>query len=73
MSLKEWTLKARISRESTMSRRYSALNLKSFREDATKSFRSNFTISSTASSPGYTLRDEIDPSTYSFTTALKGM
>ncbi|KAL0395977.1 UNVERIFIED_CONTAM: hypothetical protein Scaly_0046100 [Sesamum calycinum] len=29
--------------------------------------------SSTASSPGYTLREEIDPSTYSFTTALKAL
>ncbi|KAK6152893.1 hypothetical protein DH2020_012532 [Rehmannia glutinosa] len=72
-SLKEWALKARISRENTSSRRFSASNLKSFREDA-KSFRSNITISSTASSPGYTLRaEEIDPSTYSFTTALKAL
>ncbi|OIW07320.1 hypothetical protein TanjilG_11954 [Lupinus angustifolius] len=31
--------------------------MRSFRED-TKSFRSNITISSTASSPGYTLRDK---------------
>ncbi|KAI7743806.1 hypothetical protein M8C21_030385 [Ambrosia artemisiifolia] len=43
------------------------------------SFRSNFTISSTASSPGYSLKvsllyaDEIDPSTYSFTNALKAL
>ncbi|GFP84421.1 hypothetical protein PHJA_000585900 [Phtheirospermum japonicum] len=67
---KEWTLKAKISRENTNSRRFSASNLKSFRENE-KSFRSHITISSTVSSPGYTIRDEINPSTYSFTTALK--
>ncbi|KAL2531571.1 hypothetical protein Adt_04922 [Abeliophyllum distichum] len=71
-NLKEWGLKARISRENTSSRRFSASNIRSFREDA-RSFRSNLTISSTASSPGYTLREEIDPSTYSFTTALKAL
>ncbi|CAI9770632.1 unnamed protein product [Fraxinus pennsylvanica] len=69
---KEWGLKARISRENTRSRRFSASNIRSFREDA-RSFRSNITISSTASSPGYTLEEEIDPSTYSFTTALKAL
>ncbi|KAA8547820.1 hypothetical protein F0562_004249 [Nyssa sinensis] len=69
-NLREWALKARISRENTNSRRFSASNIK--RED-TRSFRSNFTISSTASSPGYTVREEIDPSTYSFTTALKAL
>ncbi|KAL9255276.1 hypothetical protein AKJ16_DCAP06168 [Drosera capensis] len=69
--LREWRLKARISRESTSSRRFSASYIRSFREE-TRSFRSNFTISSAASSPGYHLKDEIDPSTYSFTTALKG-
>ncbi|PHU00984.1 hypothetical protein BC332_30771 [Capsicum chinense] len=62
-------LKAKISRENTNSRRFSASYI-SFREDA-KSFRSNILISSIVSSPGYTLRDEIDPFTYSFTTALK--
>ncbi|KAF5457425.1 hypothetical protein F2P56_021527 [Juglans regia] len=71
-SLREWDLKARISRENTNSRRFSASNIRSFRED-TRSFRSNITISSTASSPGYSLKDEIDPSTYSFTTALKAL
>ncbi|XWS75437.1 hypothetical protein CRYUN_Cryun01aG0088200 [Craigia yunnanensis] len=71
-NLKEWGLKARISRENTTSRRYSASYIRSFREDA-RSFRSNITISSTASSPGYSLKDEIDPSTYSFTTALKAL
>ncbi|CAK9153083.1 unnamed protein product [Ilex paraguariensis] len=71
-SLKEWTIKARISRENTRSRRFSASNLRSFRED-TRSFRSNITISSTASSPGYLVREEIDPSTYSFTTALNAL
>ncbi|XP_051127277.1 uncharacterized protein LOC127248793 [Andrographis paniculata] len=70
--LKEWALKARISRENTSSRRFSASNLRSFREDE-RSFRSNLSISSTASSPGYTVREEIDPSTYSFTTALKAL
>ncbi|XP_055803615.1 uncharacterized protein LOC129872721 [Solanum dulcamara] len=71
-NLREWTLKAKISRENTNSRRFSASYIRSFREDA-KSFRSNISISSTVSSPGYTLRDEIDPSTYSFTTALKAL
>ncbi|XP_027073304.1 uncharacterized protein LOC113777888 isoform X2 [Coffea eugenioides] len=71
-NLNEWALKARISRENTSSRRFSASNIRSFREDA-RSFRSNITISSTASSPGYTLREEIDPSTYSFTNALKAL
>lgn len=73
-NLREWALKARmISRENTNSRRFSASIIKSFRED-TRSFRSNITISSTASSPGYPLlREEIDPSTYSFTTALKAL
>ncbi|XP_075090414.1 uncharacterized protein LOC107825040 isoform X2 [Nicotiana tabacum] len=69
-NLREWALKAKLSREKTNSRRYSASYIGSFRENA-KSFRSNVTISSTASSPGYTLREEIDPSKYSFTTALK--
>ncbi|XP_073018599.1 uncharacterized protein [Primulina eburnea] len=68
-SLKEWALKARISRENTHSRRFSASNLRSFRED----LASNMAISSTASSPGYTAREEINPSTYSFTTALKAL
>ncbi|XP_027357156.1 uncharacterized protein LOC113866527 [Abrus precatorius] len=71
-NLTEWAVKARISRENTKSRRYSASYIRSFRED-TRSFRSNITISSTASSPGYPLKDEIDPSTYSFTTALKAL
>nr|CAN74161.1 hypothetical protein VITISV_015599 [Vitis vinifera] len=52
-NLREWARKARISRENTTSRRFSASNIR--RED-TRSFRSNITISSTASSPGYTLR-----------------
>lgn len=54
-SLREWAVKARISRENTNSRRFSASYIRSFRED-TRSFRSNITISSTASSPGYNLR-----------------
>lgn len=57
-NLKEWALKARISRENTSSRRFSASNIKSFREDA-RSFRSNVIISSTASSPGYTLKGNL--------------
>ncbi|XAR51554.1 hypothetical protein NMG60_11006215 [Bertholletia excelsa] len=73
LNLREWAVKARlVSRESTNSRRFSASSIRSFRED-TRSFRSNITISSTASSPGYLLREEIDPSTYSFTTALKAL
>nr|GEY97894.1 hemopexin fold protein [Tanacetum cinerariifolium] len=72
--LKEWGVKARmISRENTISRRFSSSYITSFREDACKSFRSNFTISSTASSPGYTQKEEIDPTTYSFTNALKAL
>ncbi|KAL6136736.1 hypothetical protein ACLB2K_062031 [Fragaria x ananassa] len=72
-SMRDWAVKARgISRENTNSRRFSASYIRSFRED-TRSFRSNITISSTASSPGYALRDEIDPATYSFTTALKAL
>ncbi|XP_022870599.1 uncharacterized protein LOC111389854 [Olea europaea var. sylvestris] len=71
-NLKEWELKARIRRENTSSRRFSASNIRSYREDA-RSFRSNITICSTVSSPGYTIKDEIDPSTYSFTTALKAL
>ncbi|XP_012854960.1 PREDICTED: putative uncharacterized protein DDB_G0275317 [Erythranthe guttata] len=59
-----WSLKARISRENTNSRRFSSSSLKNSNIIA---------ISSTASSPGYTFRDEIDPSTYSFTTALKAL
>ncbi|KAF8399156.1 hypothetical protein HHK36_015021 [Tetracentron sinense] len=73
INLREWALKARmISRENTKSRRFSASSIRSYREEA-MSFRSNITISSTASSPGYSLRDEIDPSTYSFTTALRAL
>lgn len=71
-NLREWALKAKLNREKTNSRRYSASYIRSFREEA-RSFRSNVTISSTASSPGYTLREEIDPSKYSFTTALKAL
>ncbi|XP_057809568.1 uncharacterized protein LOC131023929 isoform X2 [Salvia miltiorrhiza] len=73
-NLKEWGVRARrISRENTKSRRFSASNLKSLREEAA-SFRSNVTVSSTASSPGYiAVREEIDPSTYSFTTALRAL
>ncbi|CAO2817208.1 unnamed protein product [Amaranthus hypochondriacus] len=72
-NLKEWHLRARISRDNTSSRRHSASYIRSFREESKSSFTSNFTISSTASSPGYQIKDEIDPSTYSFTTALKAL
>ncbi|KAK4279815.1 hypothetical protein QN277_011531 [Acacia crassicarpa] len=52
--------KPRISRHNTMSRRFFP--------------SSNFTISSTASSPGHAFKDEIvDPSTYCFSTALKAL
>lgn len=52
-NLREWSVKARITRESNNnSRRYSGSYMRSFRED-TRSQRSNITISSTASSPGY--------------------
>ncbi|PPD96426.1 hypothetical protein GOBAR_DD06546 [Gossypium barbadense] len=71
-NLREWGLKARIRHENTVSRRYSGSYIRNFREN-TSSFRSNFTISSTASSPGCSLKDGIDPSTYSFTTALKAL
>ncbi|KAJ7000605.1 hypothetical protein NC653_011158 [Populus alba x Populus x berolinensis] len=71
-NLREWAFKAQTSRENTRSRRFSGSYIRSFREDA-RCFRSNITISSTASSPGYSLREEIDPSTYSFTTALKAL
>lgn len=58
--LKEWGVKARmISRDNTISRRFSSSHITSFREDACKSFRSNITISSTASSPGYSLKGRI--------------
>ncbi|KAI3679829.1 hypothetical protein L2E82_50938 [Cichorium intybus] len=71
---KDLGVKARmISRDNTISRRFSSSRITSFREEACKSFRSNFTISSTASSPGYTVKEEIDPSTYSFTNALKAL
>ncbi|KAK7271782.1 hypothetical protein RJT34_27963 [Clitoria ternatea] len=71
-NLTDWGVKARVCRDNSKSRRYSASYIRSFREDS-RSFRSNITISSTASSPGYPLKDEIDPSTYSFTTALKAL
>ncbi|XP_057978798.1 uncharacterized protein LOC131164943 [Malania oleifera] len=72
-NLREWAFKARISRDNASSRRFSASNIRSSLREDTRSFRSNITVSSTASSPGYSLRDEIDPSTYSFTTALKAL
>lgn len=75
MNLREWDRRARLIRENPTSRRFSASYVGSFREDHHKSsFRTNFNnISSTASSPGYTLKEEIDPSTYSFTNALKAL
>ncbi|XAR71347.1 hypothetical protein NMG60_11028559 [Bertholletia excelsa] len=72
-NLSEWAVKARmVSMEKTRSRRFSAPNMRSLREDGSgRSFRSSITVSSTASSPGYLFREEIDPSSYSFTTALR--
>ncbi|XP_018445355.2 chromatin modification-related protein EAF7 isoform X2 [Raphanus sativus] len=74
MNLREWDRRARFIRENPTSRRFSASYVGSFREDCHKSSsRTNVNnISSTASSPGYTLK-EIDPSTYSFTNALKAL
>ncbi|KAF5745024.1 hypothetical protein HS088_TW07G00605 [Tripterygium wilfordii] len=71
-NLGQWALKAQVARGNTNSRRFSTSYIERQREEA-RSFRSNRTISSTASSPGYTLREEIDPSTYSFTTALQAL
>ncbi|WCJ25406.1 hypothetical protein M5689_007291 [Euphorbia peplus] len=73
MNMKEWSLRAQISRDNTKSRRFSGSHIRSFREENARSFRSCITISSTASSPGYPFKEEIDPSTYSFTTALKAL
>ncbi|CAH8387720.1 unnamed protein product [Eruca vesicaria subsp. sativa] len=76
MNLREWDRRARLIRENPSSRRFSASYVGSFREDHPKSSSSRTylnNISSTASSPGYTLKDEIDPSTYSFTNALKAL
>ncbi|CAK8540902.1 unnamed protein product [Lathyrus sativus] len=73
-NLREWPVKGRVSRDNnnTNSRRFSGSYMRSFREDS-RSHRSNITISSTTSSPGYPFKDEIDPTTYSFTTALKAL
>ncbi|XP_009121521.1 myelin transcription factor 1 isoform X1 [Brassica rapa] len=75
MNLREWDRRARLIRENPTSRRFSASYVGSFREDHHKSSSRTYlnSISSTASSPGYTLKDEIDPSTYSFTNALKAL
>ncbi|KVI02817.1 uncharacterized protein LOC112513466 [Cynara cardunculus var. scolymus] len=71
---KEFGVKARIvSRDNTISRRFSSSRVTSFREDACKMFPPTATVSSTASSPGYSIKEEIDPSTYSFTNALKAL
>ncbi|XP_056861335.1 uncharacterized protein LOC108847591 isoform X3 [Raphanus sativus] len=75
MNLREWDRRARLIRDKQTSRRFSASYVGSFREDHHKSSstRTNFNnISSTASSPGYNIK-EIDPSTYSFTNALKAL
>ncbi|XP_054786189.1 uncharacterized protein LOC129292630 [Prosopis cineraria] len=72
-SLREWELKARRNEDRTKSRRYSASYIRSFNEE-TRSFRSpNITFSSAASSPAYPLKDGIDPSTYSFNTAIRAL
>ncbi|XP_028775908.1 uncharacterized protein LOC114732740 isoform X1 [Neltuma alba] len=72
-SLREWELKAQRNGVRTKSRRYSASYIRSF-NDETRSFRSsNITFSSAASSPAYTFKDGIDPSTYSFNTAIRAL
>ncbi|XP_010463660.1 PREDICTED: uncharacterized protein LOC104744327 isoform X2 [Camelina sativa] len=71
-NLRELTRKGHLTCENRISRRFSASCIRSFREDH-KSCTTNFTISSTLSSPGYSLKDEIDPSDYSFTSALKAL
>ncbi|KAL1211394.1 hypothetical protein V5N11_023413 [Cardamine amara subsp. amara] len=71
-NLREWARKGHLTREHESSRRFSASCIRSFREDY-KSSLTNFTISSTASSPAHSLKDEIDPSNYSFTSALKAL
>ncbi|KAE8722320.1 AP2/ERF and B3 domain-containing transcription repressor TEM1-like [Hibiscus syriacus] len=68
ISLREWSLKARIRHENTVSRRYSGSYIRN-----TSSHPSNFTISSTTSSPACSFKVGIDPSTYSFTAALKAL
>ncbi|XP_065854296.1 uncharacterized protein [Euphorbia lathyris] len=71
---REWSLRPhQISRDNTKSRRFSGSHIRTYRDDNATSFRSYITISSTASSPGYPFKEEIDPSTYSFTTALKAL
>ncbi|KAJ0232598.1 Mental retardation GTPase activating protein [Hirschfeldia incana] len=72
MNLREWDRRARFIRENPTSRRFSASYVGSFREDYNKSSSRTNVNNSTASSPGYTLK-EIDPSTYSFTNALKAL
>ncbi|KAL9290066.1 hypothetical protein AtEden1_Chr3g0158071 [Arabidopsis thaliana] len=71
-NLREWARKSHLTREDQSSRRFSASCIRSFQEDH-KSCTTNVTISSTASSPGYSLKDEINPSNYSFTSALKAL
>ncbi|XP_010485558.1 PREDICTED: uncharacterized protein LOC104763862 [Camelina sativa] len=75
-NLRELTRKghfrSHVTCENGISRRFSASCVRSFREDH-KSCTTNFTIPSTLSSPGYSLKDEIDPSDYSFTSALKAL
>ncbi|XP_054787896.1 uncharacterized protein LOC129293810 [Prosopis cineraria] len=61
-SLREWELKARRNGDRTKSRRYSASYIRSFNEE-TRSFRS----------PNITFSNGIDPSTYSFNTAIRAL
>ena len=58
MNLREWDRRARFIRETPPSRRFSASYVGSFREDYHKSSsRTNVNnISSTASSPGYSIK-----------------
>ncbi|KAF7811240.1 mental retardation GTPase activating protein [Senna tora] len=78
LSLREWGMKAQSNNyygEKTKSRRHSASYIRSFNEE-TKSFRSsNITFSSATSSPAYPFNKDhgIDPSTYSFNSAIKAL
>ncbi|AAF32457.1 unknown protein [Arabidopsis thaliana] len=54
-NLREWARQGHLTREDQSSRRFSASCIRSFREDH-KSCTTNVTISSTASSPGYSLK-----------------
>ncbi|XP_023642442.1 uncharacterized protein LOC17893064 isoform X2 [Capsella rubella] len=73
LNLREWTRKGHLTCENRISRRFSASCVRSSREDHKSCTTNVFTISSTPSSPCHSLKDEIDPSNYSFTSALKAL